>query len=155
MRQLSNDCRRMSRKVAQPDLLLCTEVVMDFQLKLFRLHTAGTYFFMIAQGIMDVEAIKSLFHEIAKGTQSLLYCKVLVDLVDATIRLDVAAVTDFLESLEHNPWQSGNTVALIVPPHLSELPMFVQLRAHFARRGLKIAAFTTAKAAIDWLDCQT
>lgn len=128
---------------------------MDFQLKLFRLHTAGTYFFMIAQGIMDVEAIKSLFHEIAKGTQSLLYCKVLVDLVDATIRLDVAAVTDFLESLEHNPWQSGNTVALIVPANLPELPMLIQLRAHFARRGLKIAAFTTAKAAIDWLDCQT
>ena len=128
---------------------------MDLQLKLFRLHTAGTYFFMIAQGIMDVEGIKALFHEIAKGTQSLLYCKVLVDLVDATVRLDVAAVTDFLESLEHNPWQSGNTVALIVPPHLPELPILVQLRAHFDRRGLKIAAFTTAKAAIDWLDCQT
>lgn len=128
---------------------------MDLQLKLFRLHTAGTYFFMIAQGIMDVEGIKALFHEIAKGTQSLLYCKVLVDLVDATVRLDVAAVTDFLDSLEDNPWQSGNTVALIVPPHLPELPMLVQLRAHFARRGLKIAAFTTAKAAIDWLDCQT
>jgi len=44
---------------------------------------------------------------------------------------------------------------LIVPPHLPELPTLVQLRAHFARRGLKIAVFTTAKAAIDWLDCQT
>jgi hypothetical protein len=110
---------------------------------------------MIAQGIMDVAGIKALFHEIAKGTQSLLYCKVLVDLVDATVRLDVAAVADFLESLEHNPWQSGNTVALIVPPHMPELPMLVQLRADFARRGLKIAVFTTAKAAIDWLDCQT
>jgi hypothetical protein len=76
-------------------------------------------------------------------------------LVDATMRLDGAAVTDFLESLEHNPWQSGNTVALIVPPHLPELATLVQLRAHFAHRGLKIAVFTTAKAAIDWLDCQT
>ena len=95
MRQLSNDCRRMSRKVARPDLLFRTEVVMDLQLKLFRLHTAGTYFFMIAQGIMDVAGIKALFHEIAKGTQSLLYCKVLVDLVDATMRLDVAAVSRF------------------------------------------------------------
>jgi hypothetical protein len=128
---------------------------MDLQLKLFRLHSEGTYLFMIAQGIMDVEGIKALFHEIAKGTQSLLYCKVLVDLVDATMRLDVVAVADFLESLEHNPWQSGNTVALIVPPHLPDLPTLVQLRAHFARRGLKIAVFTTAKAAIDWLDCQT
>jgi hypothetical protein len=145
----------MSRKVARPDLLLCTEVVMDLQLKLFRLHSEGTYLFTIAQGIMDVEGIKALFHEIAKGTQSLLYCKVLVDLVDATMRLDVAAVADFLDSLEHNPWQSGNTVALIVSPHLPDLPTLVQLRAHFARCGLKIAVFTTAKAAIDWLDCQT
>jgi hypothetical protein len=145
----------MSRKVARPDLLLGTEVVMDLQLKLFRLHSAGTYFFMIAQGIMDVAGIKALFHEIAKGTQSLLYCKVLVDLVDATMRLDVAALADFIESLEHNPWQSGNTVALIVSPHLPELPTLVQLRAHFARRGLKVAVFTSAKAAIDWLDCQT
>jgi hypothetical protein len=128
---------------------------MDLQLKLFRLHSEGTYLFTIAQGIMDVEGIKALFHEIAKGTQSLLYCKVLVDLVDATMRLDVAAVADFLDSLEHNPWQSGNTVALIVSPHLPDLPTLVQLRAHFARRGLKIAVFTTAKAAIDWLDCQT
>ena len=128
---------------------------MDLQLKLFRLHTEGTYLFMIAQGIMGVEGIKALFHEIAKGTQSLLYCKVLVDLVDATMRLDGTAVTDFLEGLEHNPWQSGNTVALIVPPHLPELATLVQLRSHFACRGLKIAVFTTAKAAIDWLDCQT
>ena len=78
---------------------------MDLQLKLFRLHTAGTYFFMIAQGIMDVEGIKALFHEIAKGTQSLLYCKVLVDLVDATKRLDVWAVDDFIENLEHKNWE--------------------------------------------------
>ena len=126
---------------------------MDLQLKLFRLHSEGTYLFMIAQGIMDVEGIKALFHEIAKGTQSLLYCKVLVDLVDATVRLDAAAVSDFLDGLRHNPWQSGNTVALIVPPHLPEV--LVQLRAHFAQRGLKIATFTNAKAAIDWLDCQT
>jgi len=145
----------MSRKLGRPALILLPEVAMDLQVRLFRLHTEGTYLFMIAQGIMGVEGIKALFHEIAKGTQSLLYCKVLVDLVDATMRLDGAAVTDFLESLEHNPWQSGNTVALIVPPHLPELPTLVQLRAHFARRGLKIAVFTTAKAAIDWLDCQT
>ena len=40
---------------------------MDLQLKLFRLHTAGTYLFMIAQGIMDVEGIKALFQRDRQG----------------------------------------------------------------------------------------
>jgi len=128
---------------------------MDLQLRLFRLHSEGTYLFLIAHGLMDIAGIKALFHEIAKGTQSLLYCKVLIDLNDANVRLDPAEVNAFIAGLKHDPWPSSNTVAFIVSPHLLELSTLMQLRTDLAQRGLKIAVFTNTKSAIDWLSCQT
>ncbi len=127
---------------------------MDLQVRLFRLHTEGTYLFMIAHGLMDIAGITTLFNEIAKGTQSLLYCKVLLDLNDAKVSLDLAEVNAFIAGLKHDPWPSGNKVALIVPPHLPQLSTLVQLRTDLAQRGLKIAVFTNTKTAIDWLSCQ-
>jgi hypothetical protein len=144
----------MSRKVAYAALILSAEVTMDLQVKLFRLHTEGTYLFMIARGLMDIAGIAALFREVVKGTQSLLYCNVLIDLNDTNVRLDLAEVNAFTTGLKEDPWPSGNKVALIVPPHLPELSTLVQLRTDLAQRGLKIAIFTHAKAAIDWLSCQ-
>jgi len=144
----------MSRKVARPALILLREEAMDLQVRLFRLHAEGTYLFMIAHGLMDIAGITTLFHEVAKGTQSLLYCKVLVDLNDANVRLDLAEVNAFTASLKHDPWPSGNRVAFIVSPHLPELSTLMQLRTDLAQRGLKIAVFTNTKTAIDWLSCQ-
>jgi hypothetical protein len=144
----------MSRKAARPALLLPAEVVMDLQVKLFRLHTEGTYLFMIARGLMGIAGITALFHEVDKSTQSLLYCKVLIDLNDTKVRLDLAEVNAFTAGLKHDPWASGNRVALIVPPHLPDMSALVQLRTDLAQRGLKIAVFTTTKSAVDWLSCK-
>jgi hypothetical protein len=144
----------MSRKVARPALILLREEAMDLQVRLFRLHTEGTYLFAIPHGLMDIAGIKTLFHEIAKSTQSLLYCKVLIDLNDVNVRLDLAEVNAFIAALKHDLWPSGNRVALIVPPHLPELSTLMQLRTDLAQRGLKIAVFTNTKTAIDWLSCQ-
>lgn len=126
---------------------------MDLQVKLFRLHAEGTYLFMIARGLMDIAGITTLFHEIAKGTQSLLYCNVLIDLNDTKVRLDLAEVNAFIAGLKHDPWPSGNKVALIVPPHLPQMSTLVQLRTDLVRRGLKIAIFTNTRSAVDWLSC--
>jgi hypothetical protein len=124
---------------------------MDLQVKSFRLESAGCYLLIIARGLMNIAGLKTVFYEIAQSTRLFLHCKVLVDLIDTTLRLDPTEIDAFFNGLQGEPWRNANRVALIVAPQLAELPTLVQLRDHIVRRGLSFVVFADTKAAVEWL----
>lgn len=124
---------------------------MDLQVKSFRLEHAGRYLFIIARGVMDMDGLKTLFEEIGESTQSFSDCRILVDLVDATISFETAEVDDFFGALAEGPWGDGNAVAFIVSTEFLDLSRLVQLKQHLFRRGLRFANFSDTKVAIEWL----
>jgi hypothetical protein len=141
----------MSRIRDRKALMICQEVTMDLQVKSFRLENAGSYLFIIARGAVDMDGLKALFIEIAQSTQAFSGCRILVDLIDAIIKLDAAEIDAYFDPLTEGPWSEGNAVAFIVSSAFLDLPRLMQLRHHLFRRGLRFANFSDTKVAIEWL----
>src|SRR5262245_12532695 len=124
---------------------------MYLQVKSFRLEHAGRYLFIIARGLMNMGGLKTLFKEIGESTHSFSDCRILVDLVDATINFEAAEVDEFFAALTEGPWSDGNAVAFIVSGEFLDLPRLTQLRQHLFRRGLRFSTFSDTKVAVEWL----
>ncbi|HXV78565.1 MAG TPA: hypothetical protein VEG60_01670 [Candidatus Binatia bacterium] len=61
---------------------------MDLQIKLFSGFARGNHVIVITRGSVDIEGFKEIFRHVVNTTRSLLDCKVLIDLQDATYKLD-------------------------------------------------------------------
>ena len=65
---------------------------MDLQIKLFRGLHRGDHVIIITRGSIDIEGFKQIFRNVADTTQTLLDCKVLIDLQDSTYSLELADI---------------------------------------------------------------
>ena len=106
---------------------------------------------MIARGLLDVSGFEAIFREIAETTQSLVSCKVLIDLQEATYRLEPPRIDAFVNGLRFDLWPQNNKVALVAGPEISLSDQLFILSNNLSNRGLKVAVFHNSKDAVIWL----
>ena len=61
---------------------------MDLQIKLFNGLGRGNHVIVISRGLVDIDGFKEIFRNVANTTEFLLDCMILIDLQDATCRLE-------------------------------------------------------------------
>jgi hypothetical protein len=124
---------------------------MDFQIKLFSWQDQGNHLIIIARGIMDVVAYRSLLEEIAARTRLLDGCKVLVDLSDSISKLEANKFDALVGEYGDDYWPMGNKIAFVSGNSAEDYHQTYLLRIAMCARGVKAGAFRDAKVAIDWL----
>jgi len=124
---------------------------MDLQVKLFRGLRRGDHVIIITRGSIDIDGFKQIFRNIADTTQTLLDCRVLVDLQDSTYRLDLPDVRAFVENLRPEFWPPTNRVALVSVPDPHHYRELRTLSTLLSNRAIKNAVFKDTKEAVSWL----
>jgi hypothetical protein len=124
---------------------------MDFQIKLFCWQDQGNHLIIIARGIMDISAYRSLLAEIAARTGPLDECKVLVDLSDSVSKLEASKFDALVGEFANDSWPAGNRVAFVSGKSPEEYHQAYLIRIAMCARGIKAGVFRDAKVAIDWL----
>ncbi|HET8564098.1 MAG TPA: hypothetical protein VFM35_09530, partial [Candidatus Binatia bacterium] len=114
--------------------------VMDLQIKVFRWPDTGNYVIVITHGRVDIEGFKEIFRKVAPLTESLRDYKVVIDLQDATCRLEPADIHGFVTTLSPDLWPN-NKVALVSAPESEQYDQLFVLSTCLSDRGFKIAVF--------------
>jgi hypothetical protein len=134
---IRNSCLRMSS--------------MNLKIKLLQLPARGNHLIVIAGGIIDPAELEQIFRQIEEQIQSLLDCKILIDLDTADLRFEPADLQDVLDA-----WAAGLSprrikIALVSASKIDQSDRLDVLRAFLSRAGLKAAIFDDAKNAVAWL----
>lgn len=124
---------------------------MDFQIKLFSWPDRGNHLIIITRGILDVGGLEQVFREVATVTQSLLDCKVVIDLQDAVCNLGTADIQAFANGRKPAAWSNKHKVAMLSPREVEQYDQLVLLTSGLSKQGFKIAVFYDSKAAVSWL----
>ena len=124
---------------------------MDLQMKLFSGLDKGNYVIIITRGSIDIEGFREIFRNVVNATRSLLDCKVLIDLQEATYRLEPADIVAFAENLRPEFWPPTNKVALVSVSDLQEHRQLCVLSTFLSNRVIKNAVFKDTKTALSWL----
>jgi len=93
---------------------------MDLQIKLFNGLGRGNHVIVISRGLVDIDGFKEIFRNVANTTEFLLDCMILIDLQDATCRLEPTDIYAFAENLRPEYWPATNRVALVSVPEPQE-----------------------------------
>jgi hypothetical protein len=105
---------------------------MDLQIKVFRWPDTGHYIIVITHGLIDIKGFKEIFSKVAPLTEPLQGCKVVIDLQDATCRLEPADIHGFVTTLDPDLWPNNNKVALV---SASKIEQYDQLFAEYLSIG--------------------
>ena len=124
---------------------------MDLQIKLFSGLDMGNYVIIITRGSIDIEGFREIFRNVVNATQSLLDCKVLIDLQEATYRLEPADIVAFAANLRPEFWPPTNKVALVSVSDQQEHRQLCVLSTFLSNRVIKNAVFKDTKTALSWL----
>jgi len=124
---------------------------MDFQVKLFNWQDEGNHLIVLARGVMETEAFRSLFDEIEAATRYLSECKVLVDLSDSTYQIESAEIQGLVSRLRLDRWPCNNKIAFVSTSENVDYHRLFFLRTELAAHGLRVGVFRNSKIAIDWL----
>ena len=124
---------------------------MDLQMKLFSGLDKGNYVIIITRGSIDIEGFREIFRNVVNTTRSLVDCKVLIDLQEATYRLEPADILAFAENLGPEFWPPTNKVALVSVSDQQEHRQLCVLSTFLSNRVIKNAVFKDTKTALSWL----
>jgi hypothetical protein len=124
---------------------------LEILTKLFTWPDTGNHFIMIIRGLLDMSGFERIFREITEKTQSLLGCKVLIDLQDATFKFDLSNIDAFVNKLRSDLWPQNNKVALVTGPAIGLFDQLFILSNNLSSQGLKVAIFHNSKDAVIWL----
>jgi hypothetical protein len=124
---------------------------MNLEIKLLQLPERGNYLIVIARGIIDPAELEQIFRQVAEKTQSLLDCKVLIDLDAADLRFEPADLQGLFHALAVDLSHPSVKIALVSSPKIDEFDRPDVLRASLSSAGLKVALFDDAKQAVAWL----
>jgi hypothetical protein len=141
----------MSRKKLPEDLCISGRWSMDLQMKLFSGLDKGNYVIIITRGSIDIEGFREIFRNVVNTTRSLVDCKVLIDLQEATYQLEPADIVAFAENLRPEFWPPTNKVALVSVSDLQEHRQLCVLSTFLSNRVIKNAVFKDTKTALSWL----
>jgi hypothetical protein len=150
-RQPSILCRSMSRRKLFAALRFCRRLLMDLQIKLFSGLDRGNHVIVIIRGLVDIEGLRQIFRNIVNTTRSLLDCRVLVDLQDATYSLEPVDIHDFAVNLRPEFWPPTNRVALVSVPEPQDYSRLCLLSTFLSNRRIRNAVFKDTKSALSWL----
>jgi hypothetical protein len=123
---------------------------MNLKIKLLQLPDRGNHLIVITGGIIDPAELKQIFRHVAEKTQSLLDCKVLIDLDTADLRLEPADLQDAFQTLAAGLSHRSIKMALVFSAGTDEDRLDL-LRASLCRAGLTVALFDDPKTAVAWL----
>jgi hypothetical protein len=132
---IRNSCLRMSS--------------MNLKIKLLQLPARGNHLIVIAGGIIDPAELEQIFRQVTEKIQSLLDCKVLIDLDAADLRFepaDLQVVCALAAALGHRSIK----IALVSSP-ATDVDRLDLLRDSLCRAGLTAALFDDLKSAVGWL----
>jgi hypothetical protein len=124
---------------------------MDLQIKLFRWPDRGNHVIIIARGSINALGFEQMFSKIAEMIRTLPDCKVLIDLLDAILTLELADVDALARALGPELMSPTSKMALVAAQDIEQYDRLCALAAGLFKRGLKVAAFYDSKVAIDWL----
>jgi hypothetical protein len=124
---------------------------MELQIKLFTGLDRGNHVIVISRGSVDIEGLRQIFRTVVDATHTLLDCKVLIDLQDATYMLEPDDIHTFADNLRPEFWPSTNRVALVSVPDRQDYRQLCVLSTFLSNRAIKNAVFKDTKAALSWL----
>ena len=127
---------------------------VDLTTKLLELP-GGNYLIVIAHGLIDAERLEQIFREVSATTQPLLNCKVLIDLADTRIRLELADIDVLVNSLGRDLLRPNIQIAVVSSAEIEEFNRISTLSASLCRPGLNVVAFDDTKSAVVWLADRT
>ena len=108
---------------------------MDLQIKLFNGLGRGNHVIVISRGLVDIDGFKEIFRNVANTTEFLLDCMILIDLQDATCRLEPTDIYAFAENLRPEYWPATNRVALVSVPGAARIPPTLRIEHVFVEPG--------------------
>jgi hypothetical protein len=123
---------------------------MNLKIKLLQLADRGNHLIVITGGVIDSAALEQIFRQVAENIQSVLDCKVLIDLDTADLRLEPVDLQDVFQTWLFDLSQRSIKMALVFSPGIDEDRLDL-LRASLCRAGLTVALFHDAKSAVAWL----
>jgi hypothetical protein len=124
---------------------------MNLKIKLLQLPERGNYLIVITAGIVDPAGLERIFRQVADNTQSLLDCKVLIDLDAADLRFEPADLRGVFHVLVAALSHRSIKIALVSSPGIGAFDRLCALRTSLCGAGLKVALFDDTKSAVSWL----
>jgi hypothetical protein len=124
---------------------------MDLQIKLFRGFDRGNNVIIITRGTVDIEGFREIFRNVVNTTRSLLDCKVLIDLQEATCQLEPGDICAFADNLRPEYWPPTNRVALVSESDPQDYRQLCVLSTLLSNRAIRNAVFQDTRAAVSWL----
>src|SRR4030095_9494367 len=145
----------MSPNVKTITLRIITSVsgrfIMDLQIKLFSGLDRGNHVIIITRGSIDIEGFREIFRNVVNTTRSFLDCRVLIDLQDATYKLEPGDIRAFADNLRPEQWPPTNRVALVSEPDPQDYRQLCVLSTFLSNRAVKNAVFKDTRTAVSWL----
>jgi hypothetical protein len=124
---------------------------INLKIKLLQLPERGNHLLVIIGGIIDPPIMEQIFRQVTEKIQSLLDCKVLIDLDAADLRFEPADLQGVFHALAAGLSRRSIGIALVSASKIDESNRLDVLRAFLSNAGLKVALFDDAKSAVAWL----
>ncbi len=124
---------------------------MSYQIKLLSWPDLGNYVIAITRDLITVNGLRKIFGRLTDLTQSLPDCKIIIDLEEASYRLERAEISALVDELKPELWARKTKIAMVSPSARTEYNELLILSTYLSQVGFKVAVFDGPKAAIDWL----
>ena len=125
--------------------------MMNLQIKVFRWPNQANHVVMLARGTIDAEGLKDIFRKAAEISSPLLNCKILIDLLDAECKVEVADVGQRLSQCSSEEISHVSKVALVAARENKQFDRLVTISTSLANKIFKIAVFEDSNVAAQWL----
>lgn len=123
---------------------------MDLKIKLLELPNGGNYLIVITRGIINAEGFEQIFRKVAETNQAVPNCKFLIDLEEASLRLDPSDIHVLVHPLGSDLGCHGSKIAFVSSAEIESKRLRV-VSDSLCSLGLKVAVFDDAKSAAVWV----
>jgi hypothetical protein len=124
---------------------------MQFRIKLLEWPDTGHHAVVIAQGVVDINGVGEILRAIARATETLQDCKVLIDFEDAECSIGLSDICACGDSLRPQKDIQQKTIALVSGTDRKQHAKLLMLSSFLSTRGFKVAVFQNLKEATVWL----
>lgn len=131
------------------------EFAMDLKIKLLEMPDAANYLIVITGGMVDAEGFERIFRKIAETSESLLDCRSLIDVENATLRLDQLDIHALVDTLGTHLERHEIKIAFVSSLDVAESKRLRVLRDSLSSLGLRVVVFDDPKSAVAWLSAAT
>jgi hypothetical protein len=124
---------------------------MDLNIKLLKSPDGENHLIIITGELIDAEGLREIFRQVEETTQFLFNCKVLVDLENASLRIQPHEIHVLVHGLGCDLRHRKLRLALVSPPDIHTFEQLVLLSESLCSQGLRAAVFDNARQAVNWL----